>query len=70
MVLCNTSLRKTPQRHRKSRMRISEMRTTPTNKNKKLKKVVDKPKTLWYDIRVAPVERQQRNNLRTLITEQ
>ena len=46
------------------------MRTAPTNKNKKIEKVVDKPETLWYNIEVAPVERQQRNKWRTLITEQ
>ena len=70
MVLCNTSLRKTPQRHKKTGCEAQKREPHREIKIKKLKKVVDKPKTLLYDIRVAPVERQQRNNLRTLITEQ
>ena len=50
MVLCNTSLRKTPQRHRKSRMQTSEMRTAPINKNKKVEKSCwqTEKAVIWY----------------------
>ena len=50
MVLCNTSLRKTPQRHRKSRMQTSEMRTAPINKNKKVEKSCwqTEKAMIWY----------------------
>ena len=50
MVLYNTSLRKTPQRHRKSRMQTSGMRTAPTNKNKKVEKSCWQTENtvIWY----------------------
>ena len=50
MVLCNTSLRKTPQRHGKSRMQTSEMRTAPINKNKKVEKSCwqTEKAMIWY----------------------
>ena len=50
MVLYNTSLRKTPQRHRKSRMQTSEMRTAPINKNKKVEKSCwqTEKAVIWY----------------------
>lgn len=50
VVLCNTSLRKTPQRHRKSRMQTSEMRTAPINKNKKVEKSCwqTEKAVIWY----------------------
>ena len=70
VVLCNTSLRKTPQRHRKSRMRTSEMRKAPTDKNKKVEKSCwqTEKAVIWYQS--CSGRETTENNERTLITEQ